>query len=87
MLPALQKQQLDFLVSLYLVCNLPQLHMHIVIFSPSQFLCTLLLEETYVQVQARQPRVPGPSLSDCHAAAQPDSGFCLCLAVLQGGGP
>ena len=61
--------------------------MHMVIFSPSQFLCTLLLEEMCVQVQALQARVPGPSLSDCHAAAQPDSGFCLRLAFLQGGGP
>ena len=36
LLPALQKWQLDFLVSLYLVVhNLPQLGMHAVIFSPS----------------------------------------------------
>ena len=33
-----------------LVHNLPQLHMHAVIDSPLQFLCILLLEETFVQV-------------------------------------
>ena len=48
---------LDFL---YLVHNLPQLDMHTVIFSPLWFLCILLLDETFVQVQALQPRVPGP---------------------------
>ena len=42
--------------------NLPQLRMHAVIFSPLWFLCILLLEETFVQVQALQQRVPGPSL-------------------------
>ena len=36
--------------------------MHAVIFSPLWFLCILLLEETFVQVQALQQRVPGPSL-------------------------
>ena len=37
--------------------------MHIVIFSPSYFLCILLLEETFGQGQALQQRVTGPSLS------------------------
>ena len=41
----------------------PLLHMQAVIFSPMHFLCILLLEETFVQVQALQPRVPSPSLS------------------------
>ena len=54
-----------FLVSLYLVAhNLPQLHMHEVIFSPLECLRILLLEETFVQGQALQQRDPGsgPSL-------------------------
>ena len=34
--------------------------MHAVIDSPLQFLCILLLEETFVQVQVLQQRVPGP---------------------------
>ena len=49
------------------VHNLPQLHMHTVSFSPLQFLCILLLEETFVQVQALQQspgsQVSGTSLS------------------------
>ena len=50
------------LVFLYLVHNLPQLHMHAgsFFFSPLEFLCILLLEETFVQVQALQQRRPGP---------------------------
>ena len=54
LLPALQEWRLGFLVSLYLVVqNLPP-----------KFLCILELEEeTFVQVQALQQRVPGPSLS------------------------
>ena len=60
-LPALQKLQLGFFVFLYLlVHNLPQLHIHAVIFSPLEFLCIVLLEETYAQVQALQQRVPRP---------------------------
>ena len=43
--------------------NLPPTAHHTVIFSPIMFLCILLLEETFVQVQALQQRVPGPSLS------------------------
>ena len=51
---ALQKEQLSFW-SLYLfVQKLPQLCMCTFIFSPLQFLCTLLLEEKFVQVQALQ---------------------------------
>ena len=34
--------------------------MHAVLFSPLQFLCILLLEEMFVQVQALQQGVPGP---------------------------
>ena len=52
-LRALQKWQLGFLVSLYLLSIiLPKLRMHAVIFSPIQFLCILLLEERCAQVQA-----------------------------------
>ena len=59
----------EVLVSLYplrpefALVNLPQEHMHTVIFSPIQFLCILLLEERCVQVQALQQRVPVPGLS------------------------
>lgn len=35
--------------------NLPQLHMHTVIFSPLQLLCILLPKEMFVQVQSLQP--------------------------------
>ena len=42
------------------VHNLPQLHMHTVSFSPLQFLCILLLEKLFVQVQTLQQRVSGP---------------------------
>ena len=66
LLPALQKWQLGFLflAFLYLIVrNLPRLGLHAVIFPPLQFLYDLLLEETFVQVQALQQRVPGPSLS------------------------
>ena len=52
-----------FLVFLYLVHNLPQLHMHIVIYSSLQFLYILLLKEMFVQMTELQQRVPGPSLS------------------------
>ena len=60
-----------FLVFLYLVHNLPQLCMHAVIFSPLQFLCILLLKERFVQVQALQQKVPGPSLSHVHSLTLP----------------
>ena len=50
LLLALQKWQLVVLVILYLVYILPQLHRYAVIFSPLEFLCILLLEETFVQV-------------------------------------
>ena len=43
-----------FLAFLYLVWNFPQLCMHAVTFSPIHFLCILLLEERFVQVQAPQ---------------------------------
>ena len=47
-----------FLVSLYLLAhNLPQLPMYAVIFSPLYFLI-LLLEETFVQVEALQQKGP-----------------------------
>lgn len=48
------------LVFLYLVHNLPQLHMHMVIFSPLQLLCILFLQETFAQVQTLQQRTLGP---------------------------
>ena len=51
---ALQKWQLDFLVSVSFVQNLPQLRIYEVIFSPIQFLCILLLEERCVQAKAFQ---------------------------------
>ena len=50
------------LVFLYFaVSNLPQLSMHTLSFSPLQLLCILVFEETFVQVQALQQRVPGVS--------------------------
>ena len=67
--------------SLYLVVHdLPQLRMHTVTFSPLYFLCILLLEETFVLVQALQRRVPGPSLSQdswvpFHMACPPAAGW------------
>ena len=68
---ALQKGQLGFLVSLYLlVHNLAQLLKHVVIFSPIQFLCILLLEERCVQMQTLQQGVPGPSLSQFDARSR-----------------
>ena len=42
------------------VCNMPQLCMETVIFSPISFLCILLLKEPFVQGRALQRRVPGP---------------------------
>ena len=51
-----------FLVFLCLVHNLPHLYMHAVIFSPFIVSLYLLLGETFVQVQAQQQSVPGPSL-------------------------
>ena len=50
------------LVFLYFaVSNLPQLSMHALSFSHLQLLCILVFEETFVQVQALQHRVPGVS--------------------------
>ena len=48
------------------VQNLPQLCTHTVIFSPTQFLCILWLEERCVQVPALQQRGPGPRLAHSH---------------------
>ena len=48
---------------IFWVQNLPQLHMHAIMFSPIQFLCILLFKERCVQVQGLQRRVPGPSVS------------------------
>lgn len=39
---------------IFWVQNLPQLHLHTVIFSPTQFLWVLLLKERCAQVQALQ---------------------------------
>ena len=48
-----QKWQLDF--GLFVSCHyLPQLLMHVVIFSPLEFLCILFLKEMFVQMQALQ---------------------------------
>ena len=64
LISALQKRQLGFLVSFYLIVqNLLQLHMHAVIFSLLYFLRILLLEENFVQVQALQQMVLYLSLS------------------------
>ena len=41
------------------VHNMPQLLIHPAIFSLLSFLCILLLEEAFVQLQALQQRVPG----------------------------
>ena len=57
----------EFLVFfLCLVHNLPQLCMHTAIFSPLEFLCILLLEERFVQVQVlpKGAQVPG-CLTSC----------------------
>ena len=52
-----------FFGGLYLlVQNFPRLHVH-TIFSSIPFLRILLLEESCVQVQALQQRVPGPRLA------------------------
>ena len=60
LLLALQKWQLGFSLFVSFVQNLPQLHMLTVIFSPLEFLCILLLQEMFVQVQALQQRSLGP---------------------------
>ena len=76
LLPALQKWWLSNLVFLLsFVQTLPLLYMQAVIFSPMHFFffCILLLEETFVQVQALQPRVPSPSLSSLPLPFQPQS--------------
>ena len=44
--------------TLFIIC--PSCTCYVVIFSPLQFLCILLLEETFVQVHALLYRVPGP---------------------------
>lgn len=71
LLPVLQTWQLGggwvgfgfLFVCLFLVVpSLSQLCTHAAIFSPLQFLCILLPKETFVQEQALQQRVPGPSV-------------------------
>lgn len=55
LLRTLQKWQFSSLVSLYLSSKIfPNCCMHAVIFSPLEFLCTVLLEKMLVQVQALQ---------------------------------
>ena len=44
----------------FIVQNLSWLCMHVVIFSPLEFLCISLLSQKFVHVQALQQRVPGP---------------------------
>ena len=59
LLLALQKWQLGFWPLLYLVVhNLPPVHTHAVILAPYSSSLFSLLKETFVQVQALQPRVP-----------------------------
>ena len=58
LLPGLCKEQLGFLH--LVVHDSPQLLGPAALFSSLQFLCVLLLEETFVQVQVPQPRVSGP---------------------------
>jgi len=58
--PGSSEVALGFLVSVYLVHNLPQLRMYTFIFSPLQFLCILSPKETSVHVQAQQQTVSGP---------------------------
>ena len=56
-----------FFVSL--VYNLPQVHMHTVIFSPIQYICTLLLRREVCQIvniAALQQSVLSPSLSQIY---------------------
>ena len=64
LLQALQKWQLGFLVSLYLLGPefAPTVHARSYFLVPCSF-SVLLLEERCVQVQALQQRVSGPSLS------------------------
>ena len=63
---ALQKWQLGYFgLFVSFVQNLPQLHMHLVIFSHIQFLCILLLEERCVQVQALQHCSKGSQVPAC----------------------
>ena len=54
--PCFGSQQLTngswFVAVWYLVYNLPQQHMHAIIFNHVQFLCMLLLKKTFVHVQA-----------------------------------
>ena len=59
----LQKWQLGFSVSLHLLLRICPNCACTVIFSPVWFLCILLLEETFVQLQALWQRVSGTSLS------------------------
>ena len=50
----------SFFLFLYLVHNLPQLCMHMVVFSLLEFVCILLIEEMFVQVQALFIAAKGP---------------------------
>lgn len=52
-----------FLVFLQLLSSLLQLSMQLFLVSPIQFLCSSLLEERFVPVQAPQQSKPGPGLS------------------------
>ena len=56
--PGSSEVAVGYLVSLYLVVqNLSHLHMCMAIFSPLKFLCNLLMEEMFFQVQALQQNV------------------------------
>ena len=64
LLPVPQKCPLHFSLFLSLVCSLFQLCTPTVTFSPLLLLCLLLLEKTFVQVQAvKGPRSHSVSLS------------------------
>lgn len=62
--------------TLNFVHNLLQPHMCAIIFGPLPFLHILLLQEAFVQVQALQERVPGPSLSQVHITIEDSWSSC-----------
>ena len=71
-----------FLVILYLIVHyLTQLRMCAVIFSLLQFLCILLLWETFVQVQALQWK--GPRSQPLLPSRAPGIYFCGCVSVFK----
>ena len=63
-----------FPLLLYLVHNVSQLHMNAVIFSPSRFVCILMLREMFVHVQALQQRAQAPARLSRVCVSAGDSG-------------